>query len=78
MNRFFIYKEYGAKYDMMTTDISSASTSMPDWESYQKGLEALACTVGSVKSTSDALKKSLTLSDLLMKVCDIDSREIVL
>jgi hypothetical protein len=70
MNRFFIYKEYGAKYDMMTADISAASASMPEWESYQKGLEALASTVGSVNSNSDTTKKSLTLSDLLMKVCN--------
>lgn len=68
MNRFFIYKEYGAKYDMMTADISAASSRMPDWESYQKGLEALASTVGSINSVLDEAKKSLTLSDLLMKV----------
>lgn len=68
MSRFFIYKEYGAKYDMMTADIGSASSSMPDWELYQKGLEALASTVGPTKSNADTLKKSLTLSDLLMKV----------
>lgn len=68
MNRFFIYKEYGAKYDMMTADISAAPSSMPDWELYQKGLEALASTVRSAKGNADTLKKALTLSDLLMKV----------
>lgn len=68
MNKFFIYKEYGAKYDMMTTDITSAHASMPDWESYQRGLEALASTVGSSKTGADELKKSLSLADLLMKV----------
>lgn len=68
MNKFFIYKEYGAKYDMMTADITSAHASMPDWESYQRGLEALASTVGSSTAITDELKKSLSLADLLMKV----------
>lgn len=68
MNKFFIYKEYGAKYDMMTSDIASAHANMPEWESYQKGLEALAYTVASSKANADELKKSLSLADLLMKV----------
>lgn len=74
MNKFFIYKEYGAKYDFMTSDIASAHASMPDWESYQRGLEALASTIGSSLKSADELKKSLTLPDLLMKVCCLDRR----
>lgn len=72
MNKFFIYKEYGAKYDLMTSDIASAHASIPEWESYQRGLEALACTIGSSHKGADELKKSLTLPDLLMKVCCLE------
>lgn len=68
MNRFFIYKEYGAKYEMMIKDVASAHRTMPDWETYQKGLEILASTLGSAKTNDDKTKKSLTVGDLLVKV----------
>ncbi|KAF7537888.1 hypothetical protein G7Z17_g12762 [Cylindrodendrum hubeiense] len=68
MNRFFVYKEYGAKYEMMIKDVASAHRTMPEWETYQKGLEALASTLGSVRSRDDKSKKSLTIGDLLVKV----------
>ncbi|KAH7133510.1 RSP protein [Dactylonectria macrodidyma] len=67
MNRFFIYKEYGAKYEMMIKDVASAHQTMPEWETYQKGLEALSSTFGSVRSCGDKSKKSLTTADLLVK-----------
>ncbi|KAB5563548.1 hypothetical protein GE09DRAFT_1220097 [Coniochaeta sp. 2T2.1] len=66
MNRFFIYEEYGAKYELMIKDVASAHRTMPRWESYQKGLETLAAALGTGSSQSD-LKKSLTIGDLLVK-----------
>ncbi|KAJ4297152.1 hypothetical protein N0V88_004070 [Collariella sp. IMI 366227] len=42
MNRLFIYEEYGAKYEMMIKDVKAAHRTMPEWQSYQKGLEVLA------------------------------------
>ncbi|KAK7408157.1 hypothetical protein QQX98_009686 [Neonectria punicea] len=71
MNRFFIYKEYGAKYEMMIKDVASAHETMPEWETYQKGLETLASTLGSTKSNGCRSKKSLTIGDLLVKVHSI-------
>lgn len=68
MNRFFIYEEYGAKYEMMIKDVASANRTMPQWVTYQKGLEALASSLGSVNSHLDQSKKSLTIGDLLVKV----------
>jgi hypothetical protein len=68
MNRFFIYKEYGAKYEMMIKDVASAHRTMPQWEMYQKGLEALASSLGSANSHADHSRKSLTIGDLLVKV----------
>lgn len=68
MSRFFIYKEYGAKYELMIKDIASAHRTMPEWETYQKGLETLATTLGSTKSSGSKFKQSLTLGDLLVKV----------
>ncbi|KAK3341712.1 hypothetical protein B0T25DRAFT_350820 [Lasiosphaeria hispida] len=67
MNRFFIYEEYGAKYELMIKDVASAHRTMPKWQSYQKGLEVLAASLESVNSQDDRSKKSLTIGDLLVK-----------
>ncbi|KAL5085339.1 hypothetical protein Trisim1_010672 [Trichoderma cf. simile WF8] len=67
ISRFFIYEEYGATYEMMIKDIASAQQTIPDWETYQKGLEALAMALGSVKGSEDGAKKALTINDLLVK-----------
>jgi hypothetical protein len=67
MNRFFIYKEYGAKYEMMMNDIATAQRTMPEWDSYQKGLETLASTISTVRSKEAISKKALTIGDLLVK-----------
>lgn len=67
MNRFFVYEEYGAKYEMMIKDIASAHRTMPQWETYQKGLETLASSVGPSSKHGDKSKKSLTIGDLLVK-----------
>ncbi|OHE97807.1 RhoGEF domain-containing protein [Colletotrichum orchidophilum] len=67
MNRFFIYEEYGAKYEMMIKDVASAHRTMPQWETYQRGIETLASSLGSANSHADQSKKSLTIGDLLVK-----------
>ncbi|KAK3495905.1 hypothetical protein B0T13DRAFT_309611 [Neurospora crassa] len=67
MNRFFIYEEYGAKYELMIKDVASAHRTMPAWQSYQKGIEILASSLSSANSQDDKQRKSLTIGDLLMK-----------
>ncbi|KAL7629427.1 hypothetical protein AAE478_000947 [Parahypoxylon ruwenzoriense] len=67
MNRFFIYEEYGAKYEMMIKDVASAHRTLPQWETYQKGLEALAASLGAANHHLNHSKKSLTIGDLLVK-----------
>lgn len=68
MNRFFVYEEYGAKYELMMKDVSTTYRTMPQWEVFQKGFEALASSVASINSQNDRSKKALTLGDLLVKV----------
>lgn len=68
MNRFFVYEEYGAKYEMMIRDVASAHRTIPEWDTYQKGLEALASSLGAVGHHLDHSRKSLTIGDLLVKV----------
>lgn len=68
MNRLFIYEEYGAKYEMMIKDVKAAHRTMPGWQSYQKGLEVLASSLGSADRHGDRSRNSLTIGDLLVKV----------
>ncbi|KAG9238773.1 RhoGEF domain-containing protein [Amylocarpus encephaloides] len=67
MSRFFVYEEYGAKYEMMIKDVASTYRTIPQWETYQKGLEALASSLGSINHQQIDSKKSLTIGDLLVK-----------
>ncbi|KAF5549444.1 hypothetical protein FMEXI_4256 [Fusarium mexicanum] len=65
MHRFFMYQEYGAKYEMMIKDATSALENLPEWELHQKGLEAFAFTME--PSPSSDSRKALTIGDLLVK-----------
>ena len=81
MNRFSIYEEYGAKYEMMIKDVAAAHRTMPGWSLYQKGLEVLASSLGPAGSHGDQSKKALTINDLLVKVeraslCQIRASEL--
>lgn len=67
MNRFFIYEEYGAKYEMMMKDVASTHRTMPQWEHYQRGLETLASSLSSMNAHGYRSRKSLTIGDLLVK-----------
>ncbi|RDW84977.1 Dbl-containing protein [Coleophoma cylindrospora] len=67
INRFFIYEEYGAKYEMMIKDIASTPRTMPQWESYQKGLEALGSSLASINAQVTSSRKAMTVGDLLVK-----------
>ncbi|KAK0119222.1 hypothetical protein ONS95_008080 [Cadophora gregata] len=67
MNRFFVYEEYGAKYEMMIKDVANTYRTIPQWETYQRGFEALASSLASINSQNDSSKKALTIGDLLVK-----------
>lgn len=53
---------------MMVKDIASTYRTIPQWDAYQKGLEALASTLSSINSQEEHSKKSMTVGDLLVKV----------
>ncbi|KAG0650937.1 Phosphatidylinositol 3 [Hyphodiscus hymeniophilus] len=67
MNRFFVYEEYGAKYELMMKDVSTTYRTMPQWDIFQKGFEALASSIASINSQNDNAKKALAIGDLLVK-----------
>ncbi|KAI1818424.1 Dbl homology domain-containing protein [Poronia punctata] len=67
MNRFLVYEEYGARYELMIKDVASAHRTLPEWDSYQKGIEALAASLSAANHNLGNHRKSLTIGDLLVK-----------
>ena len=68
MGRFFVYEEYGARYEMMLRNMAWTSKNMPDWHAYVRGMEALANALTPQKNPEDVSRKGLTFEDLLIKV----------
>ncbi|KAL2165184.1 hypothetical protein VTH06DRAFT_480 [Thermothelomyces fergusii] len=68
LSRFFIYEEYGAKYELLIKDVAAAQRTYPGWASYQKGLEILASSLNSSSNQDDhQSRRALTIDDLLVK-----------
>lgn len=67
MSRFFIYEEYGAKYDMLVQDIELVDQVLPGWEWNQRGLEALSVLLHSSNVPDCHSRRASTLKDLLVK-----------
>ncbi|KAI0515260.1 hypothetical protein F5B22DRAFT_646836 [Xylaria bambusicola] len=67
INRFLIYEEYGARYELMIRDVASTHRILPHWENYQKGIEALAASLNAPNGHLGHSRKSLTIGDLLVK-----------
>jgi hypothetical protein len=53
---------------MMVKDVAQTPRTIPQWEDYQKGLEALASSISSINNQEEQSKKALTVGDLLVKV----------
>lgn len=68
MTRFFVYEEYGAKYESMLHDMAMTSKQIPTWHAYERGIEALAHSLISSNSYGRTNRKGLTFEDLLIKV----------
>lgn len=67
MVRFFVYEEYCAKYDIMIQEVAHSHKMVPEWPSYEAGMEALANSIASLNQRSNNGKKGLTAHDLLIK-----------
>ncbi|KAL9615402.1 MAG: hypothetical protein Q9167_000230 [Letrouitia subvulpina] len=67
MGRFFIYEEYGAKYELMLRDMAITSKSITNWNAFERSIEALANSLASPNTNDDNGRKGLTFEDLLIK-----------
>jgi hypothetical protein len=68
MSDFFLYEEYGARYESMLCEMTITSKSIPNWHCYERGVEALANTLAPVNIREGCNRKGLTFGDLLIKV----------
>ena len=69
MGRFFVYEEYGAKYESMLLEMTSTSKTIPNFQIYERGIEALAHSLASTSTRTSYSRKGMTFEDLLIKVC---------
>ncbi|MCJ1401366.1 hypothetical protein MMC11_004578 [Xylographa trunciseda] len=67
MSQFFVYEEYGARYETMLCDMTLTSKNIPNWHAYERGIEALANTLAPVNVREGCNRKGLTFGDLLIK-----------
>ena len=66
--RFFVYEEYGARYESTLQLVASTSKSIPNWWAFERGIEALMNSILPKNNKEEGSKKGLTLEDLLIKV----------
>ncbi len=67
LSRFFVYEEYGAKYELMLREMSSASKSITNWHAFERSIEALANSLASSSGSGASARKGLSFEDLLIK-----------
>jgi RhoGEF domain len=67
MGRFFVYEEYCAKYETMFQELGNSHKTVPQWPSYEAGMEALANSIASLNQRRIDGRKGLTAADLLIK-----------
>ncbi|KAL8680100.1 MAG: hypothetical protein Q9186_003684 [Xanthomendoza sp. 1 TL-2023] len=67
LGRFFVYEEYGAKYELMLREFSTNSKSIPNWHAFERSIEALANSLASSSGSEESVKKGLAFEDLLIK-----------
>ena len=65
MSRFFVYEEYGARYQSVARSLAAMSRTVPNWTAYERSIEALANTL--VSTGEDGGRRGLSFEDLLIK-----------
>lgn len=65
---FPAYEEFCSNYDLFTQDLAILRQSVPNWAMFDQGIEALSKSVASIESRKHEDNKSMTMSDLMIKV----------
>ncbi|KAI9824694.1 MAG: hypothetical protein M1826_007272 [Phylliscum demangeonii] len=71
LKRFFVYEEYGAKYEMLVQSIASTYKTIPTWQAYERGIEALANSLAAPTGDDAQVRKGLSCEDLIIKASSL-------
>ncbi|KAJ5087013.1 hypothetical protein NUU61_008320 [Penicillium alfredii] len=64
---FSLYEEFCSNYEILTQDMVLLRRSIPNWEVFDQGIEALSKSVASMDSRKQEENRSMSLNDLLIK-----------
>ena len=66
MPRFLVYEEYCSNHDNMLRELSVTQRSLPFWQLYETGIEALTRFLRAIDQQRGNSRRALTVSDLLI------------
>ena len=69
IERFSVYEEYGANFELVQRDVEDIQRAITSWPEFDRAIEALSAHVNPVQSREANRRKALTIKDLLIKVC---------
>lgn len=68
-----MYDQFCSNYELLTQDVALLRRSISNWTIYDQGIEALSKSVASTERRRQEDNKSMTLNDMLIKVCELTS-----
>lgn len=69
------YEEFCSNYELFSQDVAILRRSVPNWTVFDQGIEALSKSVASMESRKHEENRSMSMSDLMIKV-DLISRPV--
>lgn len=70
-----VYDQFCSNYELLTQDVALLRQSIANWTIYDQGIEALSKSVASTERRRQEDNKSMTLNDMLIKVCELGLME---
>ncbi|KAJ6157890.1 hypothetical protein N7470_005482 [Penicillium chermesinum] len=64
---FSTYERFCSNYELLNQDINLLRRSVPDWSTYDQGIEALSKSVASTATRKQEENKSMSMNDLMIK-----------
>lgn len=65
---FKLYEDFCSNFELLLQDVSLLRGSIPNWETFEGGIESLSKSVTSIENKLLTDNRSMSLSDLVVKV----------
>jgi hypothetical protein len=65
---FKLYEDFCSNFELLLQDVSLLRGSIPNWETFEGGIESLSKSVTSLENKLLTDNRSMSLSDLVVKV----------